>query len=594
MRIQNLRALAITSLTLLVLLIVACGTAGQPVQQAEPQVVEKEVVKEVEVTRVVQVEVEKEKIVEKVVEKEVPIEKVVFATPVAGVHQTERPDWVSIGADHHYNGDFVFVHRANPGFLDLHYGASSTTTLMPSGPRFNQLLMYNPREPKEIVGDLAQSWEIKDGGKNFLFRLNDANWHDGTPVTAEDIVWSLNRMAQPDVTRGRVTAIRTFYEYQTAVAVDDKTVLMPLKFPSSTALGWLAVDYYKMYPKALESVSQDDFNCCFKSTFGSGPWKFRSWKKGDSYEYDRNDDYFKDPMPYADGMKVFIITDYARRLATLKTQQVMGRRRRGLYGFWFHWNRPPLDDPRVRKAIYLAVDRHEIAEISQGGSALVGNFFPPGYALSEEEVLSLPGFRVSAEGGTHPDDLMEAKRLLTEAGYPDGFNLTYNVDQAKFSRTDSELMADQLREKLNIDVELQVADRATFYAQLRDGTHDLSTIGTGLYFKEPETVLAQWFFQDTLRNPHNWSHPRFAELMELQGKELDSEVRRELFREMAEILNEGESHYVPIYWTASSGIIDYRMQNFRPPYHPHTIWTWEHAWWDPDAELLGPDAPPIE
>ena len=130
-------------------------------------------------------------------------------------------------------------------------GPVLTTTLLPSGPRFNQLLMYNPREPKEVIGDLAQSWEIKDGGKNFLFRLHDANWHDGTPVTAEDIVWSLNRMAQPDVTRGRVTAIRSFYEYQTAVAVDDQTVLMPLKFPSATALGWLAVDYYKMYPKAL-------------------------------------------------------------------------------------------------------------------------------------------------------------------------------------------------------------------------------------------------------------------------------------------------------------------------------------------------------
>ena len=326
-------------------------------------------------------------------------------------------------------------------------------------------------------------------------------------------------------------------------------------------------------------------------------------------------------MPYADGMKVFIITDYARRLATLKTQQVMGRYNMGgilladaeqvqketdgkmrvlkggaagVYGFWFHWNRPPLDDPRVRKAIYLALDRHEIAEIAQGGSALVGNFFPPGYALSEEEVMSLPGFRVNAEGLKDPDDVTEAQRLLTEAGYPDGFKLTYNVDQSKFSRTGSELMADQLREKLNIDVELQVADRATFYAQLRDGTHDFSQIGTGLYFKEPETVLAQWYFLDTLRNPHNWSHPRFTELMEMQGKELDSEVRRELFREMAEILNQGEGHWVPLYWTATSGLIDYRMQNMRPPYHPHTIWTWEHVWWDPDAELLGPDAPHIE
>ena len=63
---------------------------------------------------------------------------------------------------------------------------------------------------------------------------------------------------------------------------------------------------------------------------------------------------------------------------------------------------------------------------------------------------------------------------------------------------------------------------------------------------------------------------------------------------MAEILNEGEGHWVPLYWTATSGVIDYRMQNMRPPYHPHTIWTWEPVWWDPDAELLGPDAPPIE
>ena len=62
----------------------------------------------------------------------------------------------------------------------------------------------------------------------------------------------------------------------------------------------------------------------------------------------------------------------------------------------------------MRKAIYLALDRHEIAEISQGGAALLGNFFPPGYALSEEEVMALPGFRINAEGLKHPDDLAEA------------------------------------------------------------------------------------------------------------------------------------------------------------------------------------------
>ena len=72
------------------------------------------------------------------------------------------------------------------------------------------------------------------------FNLHEARWHDGEPVTADDVVFSLDRMAQTGVTRGRVTAIRDFYERGTATAVDDLTVEMPLKFVSSTAMGWLA------------------------------------------------------------------------------------------------------------------------------------------------------------------------------------------------------------------------------------------------------------------------------------------------------------------------------------------------------------------
>ena len=609
------KALGLTSLVMLVLFIVACGSAAQPAEQ--PQV--KEVVKEVEVTRQVPVEkiVEREKVVEKPVVKEVPVEKVVFATPVAGVHLTGRPDWVSIGADHHYNGDLTFVHTANPGFLDLHYGASSTTTLTPSGKRFNQLLMYDPTSPKEIIGDLAESWEIKDDGLTYIFHLHDATWHDGTPVTSEDIVWSLNRMAQPNVTRGRVQAMRTFYDYPNAEAIDEKTVKMPLRFPSATALGWLAVDYFAMYPKALENVSQDDFNCCFENSFGSGPWILDNWKKGDSYRFDRYDNYFKNPQPYFDGLKVFVIKDYARRLATLKTRQVMGvyitggtnlpedmlaiqRETNGgmryakagvgtLSGFWFHWTRPPLDDARVRKAIYLALDREEISDVATAGTGAAGSFFPPGYANTFEEIAQLPGFRQPKD-----QDVAEAKRLLAEAGFPDGFKLTFNVDQSKSSRTRAEVMAVQLKDKLNIELELQVQDRATFYANLRDGTHDLSTIGTGLYFKDPEVVLAQWFFKDTLRNPHDWEHPRINELIDLQAKELNPEVRQGIYKEMAEILHEGDSHYVPIYWTNRYGSYDYRLQNFKPPYHPHTIWRWDHVWWDPNAQNFGPDGPPIE
>ena len=546
---------------------------------------------------------------------------VVAATPVPGIYKAEVPEWVSIGAGHHYNGIIRFVHRANPGFLDLHYGASSTTVLLPSGPRFNQLLQYDPTNPSEIIGDLAESWEVSEDGLTLTFNIHEANWHDGVPVTADDIVFSVDRMSQKGVTRGRVTAIRDFYEHGSATAVDDRTVEMPLKFASSTALGWLAVDYYKIYARhVVESKTQDELNCCFENNVGSGPWVFKDWKKGDSWEYERNNDYFLDPIPFYDGFKVFVIEDAARRLASMKTGQVEawlvmggttladmlqvqketdGRMRAvtsgagSVRGFWLHWNRPPLDDPRVRKAIYLAMDRQEIADIAAAGEGIVGNFFPPGYAETDEEVLALPGLRYEADGSKYAGDLAEAKQLLTEAGYPDGFKLTFNVDQAKQGRTEAELIAAQLKEKLNIDVELQSQDRATFYANLRDASHNMSIIGTGLYFLEPQTVLVQWYAKDTLRNPHNWENLRMNELMRVEARELDPEVRRGYYKEMAEILNEGDGHYIVLYWQGRAGAIDYRIQNFRPPYHPHTIWRWDQIWWDESATPAGGDAPPL-
>ena len=176
--------------------------------------------------------------------------------------------------------------------------------MQPSGPRFNQWLAYDPPNPSEIIGDLAKSWEVSKDGLTLTFNLHEARWHDGVPVTADDVVFSLDRMAQTGVTRGRVTAIRDFYE-------------------RGTALGWLAVDCYKIYARhVVEGTSQDDLNYCFENNVGSGPWIFERCKKGDSYEFVRNNDYFLNPIPFYDGYKVFIIEDAARRLASMKARQV--------------------------------------------------------------------------------------------------------------------------------------------------------------------------------------------------------------------------------------------------------------------------------
>ena len=122
--------------------------------------------------------------------------------PTAAVEPAPAvPEWVSRGK---YGSTVPFVHRGDPGFWDLHYGSSRRTTLAPSGPRYNQLVEQNPvKETDEIIGDLAESWEVSDDGKTYTFRLHNAQWSDGQPVTAKDIVFSLDRIVQPGAIRGR-------------------------------------------------------------------------------------------------------------------------------------------------------------------------------------------------------------------------------------------------------------------------------------------------------------------------------------------------------------------------------------------------------
>ena len=131
----------------------------------------------------------------------------------------------------------------------------------------------------------------------------------------------------PDAFRGRTNSLRDFYEYQTAEAIDDKTVRMPIKFPAATFMVNLASDYMKMYPEHVAgSLSQEDVNCCPDNMIGSGPFIFKagSWQKQEGYEYVRNPNYFKAPRPFFDGFKVFLIQDVARAIATLKVGQADG------------------------------------------------------------------------------------------------------------------------------------------------------------------------------------------------------------------------------------------------------------------------------
>ena len=524
-----------------------------------------------------------------------------------------KPAWVN-------NGKFQskvlqYVGRSNPGQWDTHYCGSLFSCAIQTSPRFNQLVEYNPVEPTQIIGDLAQSWEVNQDGTEYTFRLHDANWQDGMPVTAEDIVFSLDRITQPGEIRNRTAALKDYYAHGTATAVDDKTVKVPLIFPAATFLTTIAVDYYAMYPKHVAGeLTQDEANCCPDSLIGSGPWKFKEFKPQVSWEHERNTDYFKPGRPFLDGIKFNIIRDIPRLLAALQLGQVdltdglaptyspsnagplqqetKGRLRTifrpgGTGKFFILTNTPPFDDVRVRRAISLALNRQEVVEtiycVEDVCDAKQGTFFQVDRVELQDELSSVPGYRLPKDL-----DIAEAKSLMAEAGYPDGFKAEMNSGTGQSIKV-GELVTEQLRRNIGIDLTLKPVDTATYHVHIQESTYPITMVGgMGLLINDPSDVLNQVFAFKVEKNPDNWTDPRFAELVTSQISELNAEDRQAQFLEMVEILRKGESHWIPIVWESNVGLHDYRIQNYHVPQTVQQILKWEHVWWDPDAVCPDP------
>ena len=557
------------------------------------------------------------------------------ATPVpvpTAIAVDDRPNWWQEGESKHYRGDFPLVATSNPGFWDVHYGGSMNTVLIPSGPRFNQILEYNPVNPSEIIGDLAVSWESYEDGEEFgyIFNLHpDATFSDGVPVTADDVVFSIDRITlgqvEEGVLRARTGFLNNFVEHGTAEAVDDKTVKVPLRFPAAGFLPNLASDYMKVYPKHVgEGLSQEDANTGLTQEeavaainagqpaglIGSGPWMLREWEKDVGYTFDRNPNYFKEGRPFFDGLKIFLIRDTARRISALQAGQVYGTYQpvtgsnrpedmarleddtdgrvravileaSGVQAFFLNHTKPPFDDPRVRRAMYLGIDRDTAVEKAILGFGQPGTFFAPGVVEDLAELrANNPAFMEDRTAA-----LEEARRLLTEAGYADGFEITHNVVNSNPSLSTAETVAPQLREDLNIDIVIQPTDLATMYVGLRDGVAHFDGVGTGIILRDPGDIINQFYLQDVLRNPHNWQNDRVDELIDLQNREVDPAARQGHLEELAEILHQGESHWLPVLWYSSGGAFDYRIRNYYYPPTVQLIKKWDHVWFDPDRVM---------
>ncbi|TWU15308.1 peptide ABC transporter substrate-binding protein [Allorhodopirellula heiligendammensis] len=224
-----------------------------------------------------------------------------------------------------------------------------------------------------------------------------------------------------------------------------------------------------------------------------------------------------------------------------------------VYFYRLNTTRKPLDDPRVRKAIALAIDRRQIVEqVTKAGQVPAFALVPPGIAGYE----SPPGFE---------PDIAEAKRLLTAAGYPGGRGLPkvsvlYNTSEAH--RAIAEVIQQQLQNNLNIKVELQNMEWGTFLDKIAQLDYDIARSAWIGDYADPNTFLDLWV-TDGAQNSTGWSNADFDRLLKEAASESDLDKRMELLA-AAEAIWIDEMPVIPLYFYVSVNMVKPRVKGFFP------------------------------
>ena len=482
---------------------------------------------------------------------------------------------------------------------------------------YNGLLEYDAEtdDPYDIVGDLSESWELLPDGVTYVFHLHEnAVWQDGTPVTAEDVVYSMDSLVNSAESRPQTLIIAPYYSKGNASVIDEKTVEIKTSNPAPDFIPMIATDAFKMMSKSWGESGVDTSK--WENGMGSGPFIPTKLEKDVSLELERNPNYWKEGLPYIDGSIHYYIADKGTAIGSYRTAQVLMTTwpvtnlsnteilqlresesdtldvylipNTSLLGTLINTTIEPFNDVRVRRALHLAVDRSEFREIFGGGIAPVGTPLPPEtwFGRTETEALALPGFRSSPDGGKHAGDLAEARRLLAEAGVPDDFEVNIMARTAVEYVDLAQLLADQLRRNLGWDTTVQPIDSATGITRFKEKDYQIAAQGTALLVGEPDPIIGKIFMPGGLWI--QWSGwetpPKLLDLFAAQSQELDRTRRAEILREMEDfILNEDPGPLLVYYWSYRDQVVNKQIKNY---HMPASIWVQlkhERIWCDPEC-----------
>ena len=433
-----------------------------------------------------------------------------------------------------------------------------------ASPVFNGLVMIDPTQEEvsveKVVPSLAERWTISPDGKIYTFYLRKGvKFHDGQPFTAKDAKYSLEFFADPKKSVG--AAMVTMMDR--VEIVDDYTIKVSLKYPHRPFPLYLSFPYCVMLPAHLAKVSPTTQ----EFLIGTGPFKFQKRIPGKVWIYERNPEYFLKGLPYLDGVEVYTMSNWGPALDAFSGGRLSmaGSFRYGLEdkeslekvkkyvpeaiiklkpvavlrGIQFNvaglkGRKGPWQDVRVRRAMALVTDFPGSIMAGQGtldlgmNSGIVPPHVPTGF--SWEEVAKILGIDKPMD-----QRIKEAKKLMKEAGYPDGFKAELLSRTSPPYTVPVQFIIQSWRENLNIQVDYKPLESAVLFPRRDAGDFDvIYDTGTGKYGGTPEETLAL-FVSDATTNFGKWSNQEYDRLFSDLIKETDPKKRQEISVKMQRI-----------------------------------------------------------
>jgi ABC-type transport system substrate-binding protein len=457
-----------------------------------------------------------------------------------------------------------------PAHFDVHQ-SGTVSNLGTQGSMYDNLIRHNPLDGGQtIIPDLAHSWEIAKDGKTYTFHLRKGVlFHDGAELTSADIKATYDRIRQPPkgVSIPRTPLFATVSDITTP---DQYTVQFklsearPVSFMmGSFASGWNII----VRQKTLED---NHYNLRdIKDYPGTGP--FRSVKRVDKevWVMERHKDYWNEGLPYLDGVEFYHLPpfspelgrallggklDYARLLdpvSAKKVKETDGMNSTDYYqsviqAVWINNNKKPFDDPRVRRAMHLVLDKAALVDVVKDvAPMMVGGFIYPfsEFATPKEEMAKRRGYQADPT-----EAIMEAKQLMKDAGHADGIKgVDFMVREAATFKLWSQAIQAMLKEILNIESTLRTVQVSVWFDEAQAGNFDFTISAIVSTLIDPSDYFNAWYSKSGPQNYSKWSNDTYEQLVKQIDRELDPAKRLALIRQ-AENIMENDPPLLPVAW----------------------------------------------